>query len=96
MEPEMTVREVGIKKAVQSALAQAVEAYKLAAIVRASMNPEIQALSPLYEQIGETWEYHAWRTMKDSPKARKARKTEPTAPRSEAPSTEATKSEPGI
>ena len=61
------MREAGIKQAMAEGLKIAGGAWKLAAICRASMNPEIAALAPLYETIAETWALHACRVMECSP-----------------------------
>jgi len=63
----LSIREVAIREAVQTSIATAKGGYTWAAICRASMNPEIVALAALYEQIGATWERHAYLMMERSP-----------------------------
>ena len=65
----LSIREVAIKEAVQTSIAAAKGGYTWAAVCRASMNPEIEALAALYEQIGVVWERHAQLIMERSPLA---------------------------
>lgn len=61
------MRESAIKQAMATAFSTAGGAWKWAAVCRASMNPDMAALAPLYETIAETWALHAYRIMEMSP-----------------------------
>lgn len=67
---EETLRDKGLLLAVGEGKSLAVNAYKYAAICRASENPEVKALAPLYDQIGATWEAQAMRIIDASLEAR--------------------------
>lgn len=62
------LRESGVKEAVAEALQTAGKAWKMAAICRASLNPEMASLVPHYEAIAEVWERHSVRLMQANPK----------------------------
>ena len=68
MDDEAIMREAGVKEATQEIMRSVTEAYKLAAVVRASMNPEIVALAPYYEIIGATWARHAALIISKTPR----------------------------
>lgn len=63
VERSQMIPDLGIKKAVQEALMLAQEAYKMAAVTRASMNPEMESLALHYQRIGEVWEGQAGRIL---------------------------------
>ena len=61
------LHEGALKEAIVQVLRDVAENYRRAAICRASMNPEIEELAPLYETIGDTWVRHASRILAFNP-----------------------------
>ena len=66
MSNDVTVSELelaAIKEAYETVLKFASESYRRAVLCRADGHPELVALAPLYQQIGEAWEAHARRVI---------------------------------
>ena len=70
VDDSVVLHERALKEALAEVLGDVAMCYRRAAICRASMNPEIEELAPLYETIGDTCLRHASRILAFNPPVR--------------------------